>query len=42
MSAGLQANTAPPAFLQLAGHPLRWQLLRELTKALGTPQSLVS
>ncbi len=44
--------TAPPSFLQLAGHPLRWQLLRELagsdrqvrelTKVLRTPQSLVS
>jgi protein-tyrosine-phosphatase/DNA-binding transcriptional ArsR family regulator len=45
-------NAAPPTFLQLAGHPLRWQLLRELaqsdrqvrelTKLLGTQQSLVS
>jgi protein-tyrosine-phosphatase len=45
-------KTAPPAFLQLAGHPLRWQLLqelarsdrqvRELTNALGEPQNLVS
>ena len=43
---------APPSFLQLAGHPLRWQLLgelarsdrqvRELTERLGEPQSLVS
>ena len=43
---------APPSFLQLAGHPLRWQLLselahsdrqvRELTGALGQPQNLVS
>ncbi len=45
-------NSAPPSFLQLAGHPLRWQLLgelahsdrqvRELTKVLREPQSLVS
>jgi protein-tyrosine-phosphatase/DNA-binding transcriptional ArsR family regulator len=43
---------APPDFLQLAGHPLRWRLLselarsdrqvRELTRLLGQPQSLVS
>jgi ArsR family transcriptional regulator, arsenate/arsenite/antimonite-responsive transcriptional repressor / arsenate reductase (thioredoxin) len=42
----------PPAFLQLAGHPLRWQLLRdlarsdrtvhELTELVGQPQNLVS
>ena len=42
----------PPAFLQLAGHPLRWQLLQglarsdrtvhELTGLLGQPQNLVS
>jgi protein-tyrosine-phosphatase len=48
----LRPHTAPPPFLQLAGHPLRWQLLselarsdrqvRELTKVLDTPQSLVS
>jgi protein-tyrosine-phosphatase len=45
-------KTSPPAFLQLAGHPLRWQLLRELagsdrqvrelTMMLGQPQNLVS
>lgn len=45
-------KSAPPTFLQLAGHPLRWQLLselarsdrqvRELTTALGEPQNLVS
>jgi protein-tyrosine-phosphatase len=45
-------STAPPTFLQLAGHPLRWQLLRELarsdrqvrelTEVLRKPQSLVS
>lgn len=44
--------TEPPAFLALAGHPLRWRLLRELaesdrrvrelTARLGEPQSLVS
>jgi len=43
---------APPAFLQLAGHPLRWRLLgelarsdrvvNELTALVGEPQSLVS
>lgn len=47
-----KAETAPPSFLQLAGHRLRWQLLRELsrsdrqvrelTSALGEQQSLVS
>ena len=49
----IHAGTAdPPPFLQLAGHPLRWRLLRELvhsdravwelTQLLGEPQSLVS
>jgi ArsR family transcriptional regulator, arsenate/arsenite/antimonite-responsive transcriptional repressor / arsenate reductase (thioredoxin) len=43
---------APVDFLQLAGHPLRWEVLvalarsdrkvRELTGSLGLPQSLVS
>jgi len=43
---------APPAFLQLAGHPVRWQLLgalvrsdrqvRELTELVDEPQNLVS
>jgi len=52
MSTGIRPRTAPPAFLQLAGHPLRWQLLRELarsdrqvrelTQTLGETQSLVS
>jgi protein-tyrosine-phosphatase len=42
----------PPTFLQLAGHPLRWQLLgelarsdlmvHELTGRVGQPQNLVS
>jgi ArsR family transcriptional regulator, arsenate/arsenite/antimonite-responsive transcriptional repressor / arsenate reductase (thioredoxin) len=42
----------PPAFLQLAGHPLRWRLLsdlarsdrtvHELTALVGQPQNLVS
>jgi protein-tyrosine-phosphatase/DNA-binding transcriptional ArsR family regulator len=42
----------PPSFLRLAGHPLRWRLLRELARSdrqvreltglLGQPQSLVS
>lgn len=45
-------RNAPPPFLGLAGHPVRWHLLselarsdrrvRELTAALGQPQSLVS
>ena len=44
--------SAPPGFLRLAGHPLRWRLLtelgrsdrqvRELVGLLGQPQSLVS
>ncbi len=52
VSNALHPKTAPPAFLRLAGHPLRWQLLselarsdqqvRELTAALGEPQNLVS
>jgi ArsR family transcriptional regulator, arsenate/arsenite/antimonite-responsive transcriptional repressor / arsenate reductase (thioredoxin) len=47
-----RGELAPPDFLQLAGHPLRWRLLselarsdrqvRELTRLLGQPQSLVS
>src|SRR5262245_20752548 len=42
----------PPAFVRLAGHPLRWQLLtalagsdyrvRELVTLVGQPQNLVS
>ena len=42
----------PPSFLQLAGHPLRWRLLgelsrsdrrvNELTQLVGEPQNLVS
>ncbi len=45
-------DIAPPAFLQLAGHPLRWRLLSELarsdrlvgelTDAVGEAQNLVS
>ncbi len=52
MTAERGSKTAPPSFLQLAGHPLRWQMLRELarsdrqvrelTRMLRTPQSLVS
>src|SRR3569833_3505301 len=48
----LALDVAPPEFLQLAGHPLRWRLLgelarsdrrvQELTAALGEPQNLVS
>lgn len=45
-------DTAPPEFLRLAGHPLRWLLLSELARSdrkvrelkalLGQPQNLVS
>lgn len=45
-------DIAPPDFLQLAGHPLRWRLLgelargdrmvQELTRLVGEPQNLVS
>src|SRR2546423_14803448 len=45
-------DLAPPEFLQLAGHPLRWRLLgelarsdrtvHELTGLVGGPQNLVS
>jgi protein-tyrosine-phosphatase/DNA-binding transcriptional ArsR family regulator len=48
----LLADLAPPEFLQLAGHPLRWRLLsalgrsdrkvHELTGLVGEPQNLVS
>ena len=46
------AEVRPPAFLRLAAHPLRWQLLsaladgdqrvRELTGRVDQPQNLVS
>jgi protein-tyrosine-phosphatase/DNA-binding transcriptional ArsR family regulator len=46
------ANQAAPAFVRLAGHPLRWRLLtelagsdlrvRELVALIGQPQNLVS
>ncbi|MEX2225926.1 MAG: ArsR family transcriptional regulator [Dehalococcoidia bacterium] len=52
MSVERNPKTAPPSFLQLAGHPLRWQLLRELarsdrqvrelTNMIRKPQNLVS
>jgi protein-tyrosine-phosphatase/DNA-binding transcriptional ArsR family regulator len=45
-------HVAPPEFLQLAGHPLRWRLLSELARSdrmvheltglVGEPQNLVS
>ena len=45
-------RSGPPQFLQLAAHPVRWQLLseladsdrtvRELTELVGRPQNLVS
>src|SRR5262249_14286836 len=44
--------SAPPSFVRLAGHPLRWRLLaelargdrrvRELVSLVGQPQNLVS
>jgi ArsR family transcriptional regulator, arsenate/arsenite/antimonite-responsive transcriptional repressor / arsenate reductase (thioredoxin) len=49
---GTRQDTAPPGFLKLAGHPVRWRLLtelarsdrqvRELTALTGQPQNLVS
>jgi ArsR family transcriptional regulator, arsenate/arsenite/antimonite-responsive transcriptional repressor / arsenate reductase (thioredoxin) len=52
VSARTIAGLAPPEFLQLAGHPLRWRLLselarsdrtvRELTALVGEAQNLVS
>jgi protein-tyrosine-phosphatase/DNA-binding transcriptional ArsR family regulator len=53
MGASIHAKeTLPPVLFRLAGHPLRWRLLselarsdcrvRELSGALGEPQSLVS
>lgn len=52
MSTQLQPDVAPPAFLQLAGHPVRWRLLSELARSdrvvheltglVGEPQNLVS
>jgi len=48
----IRPDVAPPGFLQLAGHPLRWRLLRELARSdrvvseltglVGEPQNLVS
>ncbi|HEY0649365.1 ArsR family transcriptional regulator [Phenylobacterium sp.] len=48
----LSPDVAPPAFLQLAGHPLRWRLLSELARSdrlvqelaglVGEAQNLVS
>jgi len=48
----LAADVAPPEFLQLAAHPLRWRLLAELARSdrmvheltglVGEPQNLVS
>jgi len=48
----VRQDQAPPEFLALAGHPVRWRLLaelarsdlqvRELTALIGQPQSLVS
>src|SRR6266436_9877258 len=48
----LRPGVAPPEFLQLAGHPLRWRLLselarsdrivHELTQLVGEAQNLVS
>src|ERR671910_446893 len=51
-SAWSAQGLASPEFMQLAGHPLRWRLLRELgrsdrmvhelTEMIGQPQNLVS
>jgi ArsR family transcriptional regulator, arsenate/arsenite/antimonite-responsive transcriptional repressor / arsenate reductase (thioredoxin) len=51
-TARADSATTPPRFLRLAGHPLRWRLLRELAwsdrrvgelcELAGRPQSLVS
>ncbi|MGZ4735522.1 MAG: arsenate reductase/protein-tyrosine-phosphatase family protein [Acidimicrobiia bacterium] len=48
----VQASSTMPVFVELAGHPVRWRILaelsvsdrrvRELTAAMGEPQSLVS
>jgi protein-tyrosine-phosphatase/DNA-binding transcriptional ArsR family regulator len=48
----VHAEVAPPEFLQLAGHPLRWRILAELARSdrmvheltglVGEPQNLVS
>lgn len=48
----VRADTSPPAFLQLAGNPVRWRLLRELARSdlrvgeltarVGRPQNAVS
>ena len=48
----MSPDVSPPSFLRLAGHPLRWRLLRELARSdrqvrelcalIGQPQSLVS
>jgi ArsR family transcriptional regulator, arsenate/arsenite/antimonite-responsive transcriptional repressor / arsenate reductase (thioredoxin) len=50
--AQVHSDVSPPAFLQLAGHPLRWRLLgelarsdrivNELTELVNEPQNLVS
>ena len=52
MAAQPRPDADVPAFLQLAGHPLRWRLLgelarsdrvvHELTERVGEPQNLVS
>jgi ArsR family transcriptional regulator, arsenate/arsenite/antimonite-responsive transcriptional repressor / arsenate reductase (thioredoxin) len=52
MAGHTDSEIAPPVFLRLAGHPLRWRLLgelarsdlqvRELTTLVGQPQNLVS
>ncbi len=35
-------SIAPPEFLQLAGHPLRWRLLSELSRSDRTVQELTT
>lgn len=51
-SSQVERELAPPGFLRLAGHPLRWRLLSELARSdrmvheltglVGQPQNLVS
>ena len=52
MTAVIEEAVGPPDFLELVAHPLRWRLLRELTRSdravseltdrVGAPQNLVS
>lgn len=42
MSSRLAEGVTPPEFLQIAGHPLRWRLLRELARSDRTVQELTA